>query len=152
LVLKEDEVVNGYYSIDNWHLYHKKYKNITCVPCDNMSVGESAKFYAGVPNILRLSTLRKVIDPWITYTYMFHNENNWQDEQFGYIYGLANLSMKSRAVKSLFFSGNEISDFPFTFLHYCQTYRLWGDWNFSKHEIHRIKKCRDVQTTKGTCF
>jgi hypothetical protein len=139
LYVADDEVINGFYLISNWADYYKEFKNIQCANCEKYNNEEKVGFQAGVPNIMRLSTLRKIAQPWWDWTYIFRDssDNNWQDEQLGYIYALVDQDVKSSTREDLFVSGVDETglSLPFTFLHYCQSYVLDKGWIFSKHEL-----------------
>jgi hypothetical protein len=52
----------------------------------------------GVPNIMQLSTLRKIVPTWIDFTYALWVANKgWQEEQYAYIVAAAQLGFHSEA-------------------------------------------------------
>jgi hypothetical protein len=55
-------------------------------------------YRAGVPNILKVSALKKIVPEWIENTYrLWMVTKGWQEEQYAYIFAIANLRFKSVA-------------------------------------------------------
>lgn len=142
LHIKPDVMINGYYAVGSWPFRGDKNGPLRntlrklCPRCETLPQAEYESYAIGVPNIMHLSALRKIVPVWTEFTYAFFVAGKgWQEEQYAYIAAAAHLNFHSVARDDLFQSEGEIGNGDFFFIHYCQQYHLSDKWMFWKHEM-----------------
>ena len=86
-----DQIVANHYDLGDWSVYPyisevcNRTKNCTELPKD-----KKQQHSVGVPNIMHMSTLQRIVDNWFNYTVMIKatGKGGWSDEQFAYIFSV----------------------------------------------------------------
>jgi len=136
LNISDNESINARYGIGDWW----ENRGESCTFCNiikEKTVEERDGYHAGVPNIIRLGSLKKVLPLWIEHTkFLRSGTKGWSEEQMGYPAALATLNFKTTSLRNLMVSlGEEAVAYQgvFPFIHYCQHYGV-KDYVYNKHK------------------